>query len=252
MSAIVRIKIEHPLLDDPTKVADEAAIEGEAIASIPLSEWIEEKGHMDQSIYYYPETLVEINGKFGGGSIAQVSIPIIGYSKDTFFRFLTSIAGYKFLDPDSDPNDFGEAIEGPFEWPKSGHETSKVQAEYALLKMPYCVSSRDYVVMNAHDHKNLRWYCKSIQLPSRLGQTSYCQNNQEGAIPSGAFVRMACAVYYFIDADENSNSDCVLRVMQWIDMQGWMGGINKGANLSYFKGLQMRAQSIGELLVEKE
>ena len=236
----IRINIEESF-ENPCEVADNAVKEGDHIINIPLSFWMKEEGHNGLPIYYYQNELIEINGKKNFGNMVQTLIPILGINKENFFEFLTSHDGYQFLDPDADPDDFGKPITEKYNWTNTGSNLSKVQAEYANLKFPCCIPSRDYIVMNAHDFSNHRWFCKSIHLPDRLGQTSY--RNDDGAIRSGSCVRMAYAVYYYIEEDTNTDNSCILRVIQWIDMQGWLT-FNKIANNDYIKKLQERAKNI--------
>merc|ERR1719191_68191 len=105
------------------------------------------------------------------------------------------------------------------------------------MKLPLA-SKRDYVVMNAHDFSRQRWYCKSIQIPAKYpGCSSYLDGT---AALSGEKIRMAYNVVYAVESGETLGS-CYLRVVQWLDIGGWMSKANKGANLKYLELFIKRA-----------
>jgi len=217
------------------KIANGAHKEAEKVMSIPLSEWKLENTVEGTDIYSFSEVLV--NGMKSKGSVMQTRIKLGKNARD-FFRFLTTKEGYCFLDPDANPDDFNKPIAGPFGWTGNGYD-SKIQAEYAQLdlKLPF-VTKRDYVVMNAHDFSRRRWYCKSIQMPSKYpGCTSY---SKDGAKMSGDKIRMAYCVAYSVE-DGETRETCYLRVIQWCDMGGKMSFANDGGNKKYLETFIKRA-----------
>eukprot|EP00746_Dinoflagellata_sp_MGD_P143826 gnl/MRDRNA2_/MRDRNA2_76611_c0_seq1.p1 gnl/MRDRNA2_/MRDRNA2_76611_c0~~gnl/MRDRNA2_/MRDRNA2_76611_c0_seq1.p1 ORF type:complete len:283 (+),score=41.89 gnl/MRDRNA2_/MRDRNA2_76611_c0_seq1:81-929(+) len=217
---------------DAHNVANAAHQEAEKILSMPLSDWKLESTVEGTGIYSFPE--VTVNGVKKSGSLMQTRIKI-GKNATKFFKFLTTEEGYCFLDPDADPSDFNKPVLGPYQWQSTGDQNSKIQVEYAQLdmKLPF-VTKRDYVVMNAHDFSRRRWYCKSIQMPSKYpGCTSYYKvADGKGAVLSDGKIRMAYSVAYAVE-DGETDETCYLRVVQWLDMQGKMGWANAGANKKY-------------------
>lgn len=222
-------------------LVDSAATEADSLFSIPEDKWKVESvlkhGSVETTIYSLP---VVINNNKKAPPVLSISIRL-GVNADEFFKFLTTtVEGYKYLDPDSDPSHFNVPISGPFSLP--GHSLSKAQAEYTTLKIPLC-TMRDYVVMNAHDFSRRRWYCKSILLDDKYtGHTGYTGTGPVASHPGGC-VRMGYISCYWVQdlPEDVDGKSCLLRVFQWIDMGGWLSSISAGANTSYFKPFIQRS-----------
>uniref|UniRef100_A0A7S2GV07 START domain-containing protein n=1 Tax=Helicotheca tamesis TaxID=374047 RepID=A0A7S2GV07_9STRA len=179
--------------------------------------------------------------------LVRASIPLYGISVEEMYKFLISKEGYMFIDPDADPDDFGRALMGPYEW-KERSEGSNISVEYSSLKMPCPLSNRDYVVLNAFDKTSRSFLSASCYSPSVSKTASpYDEAPQSSAGCCSGPVRVAFYGAYSVGEAEAAQSSeeecCVLKVVQYVDINGWtMSSLNKHANVFWFKTFIKRAQ----------
>lgn len=169
------------------------------------------------------------------GSLTRAIIPLEGIQPDDLYRFLISKEGYVFIDPDADPDEFGKPILGPYEWEGAG----KLQVEYAKMDLPFPLSKRDYVVLNGfHDASRtfLSVSCTSTAVDKQILREHKTKEDK---------IRMAIFGTYTAlppDKKDHPHASCVLRVEQYVDMQGWMSWASNKANVTWFQKFVERAQ----------
>uniref|UniRef100_A0A7S2V840 START domain-containing protein n=1 Tax=Fibrocapsa japonica TaxID=94617 RepID=A0A7S2V840_9STRA len=173
--------------------------------------------------------------------LIRASITLGGITSQKMYEFLISKEGYIFIDPDADPNDFGKALMGPYEWGPN----SMAQVEQAYLKLPFPLANRDYIVLNAFSGLSRSFLSASCYSPSLSTETSAYEDCTQKKSSFCGTVRMAFYGVYSVVDDENSSrgNSCILKVAQYVDMNGWTPKtMNRGANISWFKSFIHRAQ----------
>jgi hypothetical protein len=174
--------------------------------------------------------------------LQRAVIPVGGISADQLYGFLISKEGYTFLDPDANSDDFNRPLLGPFEWNTSKDATGKAQVEYASLPLPYPVSTRDYIILNAFDGASktfLSTSCYSSQLKS--GESPYEDDSTTAVASADGKIRMAFSGVYTVS---EKDGQLLLEVAQYVDMNGWIPSVfSNFANTAWFKAFILRAQT---------
>ena len=174
--------------------------------------------------------------------LMRAVIPVGGISANQLYDFLISREGYVFLDPDANPDNFNEPFVGPFEWNTSKDTAGKVQVEYASMKLPWPLSTRDYIILNAFDGASktfLSASCYSSQLNS--GKSPYDDDSTTAVASANGEIRMAMSGVYAVSEKDGR---VVLEVAQFVDMNGWTPSVfNNFANAAWFKTFIPRAQT---------
>lgn len=156
----------------------------------------------------------------------------LGISADDFFDFLTSVDGYMFLDPMSNPSHFDHPIFGPFQQHDDGK--SKIQVEYAVMNKLH----RDFVVLNVHDYERRRFLCGSVLHSLRPGSSGF----NGDPVRASTWGRSRVTNLSAFEVLPVGDNQCVFRAYQWCALNGWFPSeISAVGNSRYMKQLLQRA-----------
>ena len=154
-----------------------------------------------------------------GIKIARCSIPIGGeVTAKEFYEFLISKEGCIFLDPHSDPEDFGVSRLGPFD---SKNGTLKAQVELSTLNIPSgCIAKRDFVILNVFDSESRTFVSGSCFSPQICGGKSPYDDEDSSIVESGpgGSIRMAMMNTYNVS---EKDGQVFLNTASFGDLNGW-------------------------------
>lgn len=154
---------------------------------------------------------------------ASPKIPILGLemkvgaSQSDFFSFLTSVDGYKMLDPDSDPADFSKAISGP--WPLAqGNNNSQRHGQIEYAHLHGLMNFMDIVVMNVKDYTKTRFMSASVQVSAKPGCSGFYDRDEKLKSVENRR-RIPFLGFYQVLSNRGDNAqECHFRVFQWLDL----------------------------------
>jgi len=141
------------------------------------------------------------------------------------FTLLTSVEGYKIIDPHSDPSDFDKYLEQFPPWIEGADQ--KLEAARAVVPD----LTREFCVLNAIDHDTRIFASKSIMHRTMPGSSPYCK--EEG--PPGPASNWTRALNTFAvrvtpeDTDQNKlrpGTPCgpvVVEMLNYIDLDFYLG-----------------------------
>jgi hypothetical protein len=170
---------------------------------------------------------------------ASSNIPLFGFktrvglSANALFEFITSLEGYIFLDPLSDPADFNQPILGPFMLSKNDAK-SKMQIEYAAMNLLI----RDFLVLNVHDYSKRQFFSTSVRYSGRPGSSGF---NGDPIEKSGSRTRVTNLSAYTVTPI--NESECLFQVYQFTALNGWFPpAMSSFGTKNYVKQLLERVQ----------